>query len=210
MPGFYVLFAQGDEQIVHFINKGNGKFLQKQVLRFPSVYGSSYFEMKDMNGDGRDDIIYTCGDNADYSTELKPYHGVYVFLNKGNDEFQQQFFFHINGCFKAIARDFDQDGDMDIAAISFFADYEHRPEEGFVYLQNKGNLTFAPYSVPAAASGRWLTMEVADMDKDGKPDILLGNFSAPTFTKPAIDWRQQPAFLLLKNTMLAAKEIQNR
>ncbi len=52
--------------------------------------------------------------------------------------FNQKYFFPINGCYKAMARDFDGDGDLDIATISFFADYEHQPEEGFVYLENKG------------------------------------------------------------------------
>ena len=29
--------------------------------------GSSYFELDDFNGDGFKDILYTCGDNADYT-----------------------------------------------------------------------------------------------------------------------------------------------
>ncbi len=201
LPDFYVLFAQGDEQIVRFENKGNGNFEMKQLLRFPPMYGSTYFEMSDINKDGFDDIVYTCGDNADYSVELKPYHGVYIFTNDGHDNFKQQYFFHINGCFKAMARDFDGDGDADIAAISFFADYKHRPEEGFVYLENKGNLKFMPYTLPAAENGRWLCMDVADIDNDGKPDIVLGNFSYPSFISSSVDWGKQPPFLLLKNNI---------
>ncbi len=202
LPDFYVLFAQGDEQIVRFENKGNGRFEAKQLLRFPPMYGSSYFEMNDINKDGFDDIIYTCGDNADYSVELKPYHGVYIFTNDGHDNFKQQYFFHINGCFKAMARDFDGDGDADIAAISFFADYKNRPEEGFVYLQNEGDYKFKPYTLPAAKNGRWLCMDVADIDNDGKPDIILGNFSFPSFIPSSVDWQNQPAFLLLKNNIV--------
>ena len=204
LPDFYVLFAQGDEQIVRFENKGNGNFEAKQLLRFPPMYGSSYFEMNDINKDGFDDIIYTCGDNADYSVELKPYHGVYIFTNDGHDNFKQQYFFHINGCFKAVARDFDGDGNADIAAISFFADYKNRPEEGFVYLQNEGNYKFKPYTIPAAKNGRWLSMDVGDIDSDGKPDIVLGNFSYPSFIPSSVDWKQQPAFLLLKNKTIAS------
>ena len=201
LPDFYVLFAQGDEQIIRFENKGNGSFEARQLLRFPPMYGSSYFEMDDINKDGIDDIVYTCGDNADYSIELKPYHGVYIFINDGKDNFKQQYFFHINGCFKAMARDFDGDGNLDIAAISFFADYRNRPEEGFVYLQNKGNYWFTPYSVAAAKEGRWISMDVKDIDGDGKPDIILGNFSFKSFIPSSVDWKKQPAFLLLKNNM---------
>lgn len=201
LPDFYVLFTQGDEQIRRFTNKGNGRFEETQLLRFPPMYGSSYFEMDDINKDGFDDIIYTCGDNADYSIELKPYHGIYIYLNDGHDHFTKQSFFHINGCFKAMARDFDGDGDLDIAAISFFADYKNRPEEGFVYLKNNGNYRFSPYSVPAAKDGRWISMDVGDVDKDGKPDILLGNFSFSSFVQSSVDWKHKPAFLLLKNNI---------
>ncbi|MGI8635390.1 MAG: FG-GAP repeat domain-containing protein, partial [Segetibacter sp.] len=125
LQDIWALFAQGDEGPFLFINNGNGTFSQKQVLRFPPVYGSSYFEFADINKDGFADIVYTCGDNADYSTVLKPYHGVYIFINDGKNNFGQKYFFHINGCYKAIAKDYDNDGDVDIATISFFSDYKN-------------------------------------------------------------------------------------
>jgi hypothetical protein len=201
LPDIWVLFAQGDEGIFLFTNKGGGRFEQQEVLRFPPMYGSSYFELADFNRDGFPDIVYTCGDNADYSRVLKPYHGVYIFINDGKNHFKQQYFFPINGCYKAVARDFDGDGDLDIAAISFFADYARQPEEGFVYLENKGNLEFQPYTVPETQQGRWLTMDVADLDGDGRPDIILGNFSiAPAMIKSKYNWKQGPPFIVLKNT----------
>ncbi len=200
LPDIWVLFGQGDEGIVLFINKGNGQFEQVQVLRFPSVYGSTYFELTDFNKDGYLDIIYTCGDNSDYSMVLKPYHGVYIFLNDGKNHFTEKYFFPVNGCYKAISRDYDRDGDLDIAAISFFADYARQPEEGFVYLENKGNFNFQPYTIPETNKGRWLTMDAGDLDGDGKVDIVLGNFSvAPVMVKPQVDWAKGPVFLLLKN-----------
>ena len=106
----------------------------------------------------------------------------------------------MNGCYKAVARDFDGDGDLDIAAISFFPDLGHQPEEGWVYLENEGGYDFQPYSLPETEKGKWLTMDVADLDGDGKPDIVLGNFSlhAPV-TKAGIDVKKGPPFLVLKN-----------
>ncbi len=200
LPDVWALFAQGDEGIFLFTNKGNGIFDTKQLLRFPPSYGSSYFELDDFNKDGFPDIVYTCGDNADYSPLLKPNHGVYIFLNDGKNNFSQKYFYPLNGCYKAIAKDFDNDGDLDLATISFFADYKNHPEEGFVYLKNNGNFNFTPYSLDEAKYGRWLTMDAGDFDGDGKTDIMLGNFSLmdPIF-KASIDWKKQPPFLLLKN-----------
>jgi VCBS repeat protein len=200
LPDIWALFAQGEEGIFLFTNKGNGNFEQKEVLRFPPVYGSSSFELVDLNNDGFPDIVYTCGDNADYSRVLKPYHGVYIFLNDGKNNFTEKYFYHIDGCYKAIARDFDGDGNVDIAAISFFADYKNQPEEGFVYLENKGDFQFQPHTLPEGELGRWLTMDAGDLDGDGKPDIILGNFSVgPSMMKSKIDWKQNPPFIVLKN-----------
>ena len=197
-----MLFAQGEEGVVLFTNKGHGRFEQEQMLLFPPINGTSYFELADFNKDGFPDIIYTCGDNADFSSVLKPYHGVYIYMNDGNNHFKQQYFFPMHGCFKAMARDFDGDGDLDIAAISFFADYANHPEESFIYLENKGNFDFQPYSIAGTISGRWLTMDAADLDGDGKVDLVLGNFSiAPAFVKGAAYWKQGPPFMLLKNSI---------
>jgi len=199
-PDIWGLFAQGEEGIFLFTNKGNGTFDQEEVLRFPPSYGSSYFELDDFNKDGFPDIVYTCGDNADYSRVLKPYHGVYIFMNDGTNHFKQKYFYPINGCYKAIARDFDGDGDLDIATISFFADYQKQPQESFVYFENKGNFNFQPYSIPEGKLGHWLTMDAGDFDGDGKTDLILGNFSiGPAIMSHKVDWKKSPPFIILKN-----------
>ncbi|PWU04225.1 MAG: hypothetical protein C5B52_01890 [Bacteroidetes bacterium] len=200
LPDVWVLFARAPEGIFLFTNKGNGKFDQQQLLQFPPIYGSSYFELDDFNNDGHPDILYTCGDNGDISRVLKPYHGIYIFMNDGSNHFEQKYFFPMNGCYKAMARDFDGDGDLDIAAISFFADYAHEPEEGFVYLENNSDFDFQPYSFEEGKFGRWLTMDVGDLDGDGKPDIVLGNFSkAPSITAGTYTWVDGPPIIVLKN-----------
>ncbi len=195
LPDIWALFAQGEEGIFLFSNKGDGSFEQQQVLRFPPTYGSSYFELDDFNGDGYPDILYTCGDRGDGIRQLKPYHGVYIFINNGKNVFTQRYFYHVNGCVKAMAKDFDGDGDLDIAAIGFFTDIRN-PGEGFTYLRNMGDQKFEPYTLPVAADfPRVLTMDIADTDGDGKPDIVLGNGFIGNETRDI-----KPLLVVLKNS----------
>ncbi len=166
LPDIFVLMAQGDECVYLLTNKGNGTFESKQVLRFPAVYGSVSFELNDFNKDGYEDILYTCGDNADVSQVVKPYHGIYIFINDKTSHFRQSYFYPMNGCYKAMAADFNNDGYLDITAISFFTDYKKHPQDGFVYLHNNGNNNFIPYSIAETTKGRWLCMDVGDFDGD--------------------------------------------
>ena len=79
--------AQGDEGIFLYKNKGNGTFEEQKLLSFLPLFGSQYFELIDFNNDGHEDILYVCGDNADLSTILKQYHGIYIYLNDGSYQF---------------------------------------------------------------------------------------------------------------------------
>ncbi len=168
------LFGQGNEGVFIFYNQGNGQFKEEQALAFHPSYGSSFFDLFDMEGDGDLDIIYTCGDNADYPPILKPYHGIRIFENKGKYQFEETFFYQLNGAYNAVPEDFDGDGDLDIAAISFFPDFQNRPEESFVYLENQGNFQMKASTFPEVNDGRWIVMESGDIDKDGDTDLILG------------------------------------
>ena len=170
-----VMMAQSNEGIYLFENKGNNAFKLKPLVQFPPVYGVSYFELVDFDKDGHLDILMTNGDNWDISRVKKRFHGVRILMNDGRNNFNETFFFPMYGASKAIARDFDGDGDIDIAAISFYDDLE-KPEQGFIFLKNTGDAFFEATSIQDAANGKWLTMEAADIDQDGDTDIVLGSF----------------------------------
>ncbi|GGM95100.1 hypothetical protein GCM10010967_30600 [Dyadobacter beijingensis] len=202
------LFAHADEGIWLFTNDQKGGFTEKNLLRFPPVYGSSSFQVADFNHDGRPDVLYTAGDNSDYSRILKPYHGVYLFLNKGDFQLEQSWFYPVNGATRAVASDFDGDGDLDIASLAFFADLKHNPAEKFLYFRNdtpQGNAKpqFQPFSPPVASSGRWICMDAGDWDNDGDPDIVLGNYSKGFLNQDAVqpDWNVYLPFVVLQNDM---------
>jgi hypothetical protein len=195
------LMAQAKEELVLFLNQGNGQFAEKILYQFPPVYGVSYFETADFNHDGHPDILLTNGDNWDLSPIRKYYHGIRIFMNDGKNNFKEKIFIPFYGASKAMACDFDGDGDLDIAAISFYDD-PAIPEESFMYLQNNGNLKFTASTIKFAAKGKWLTMDIGDIDKDGDKDIFLGSYiySMADVTKLLLKGVESfPQIIILRN-----------
>ncbi|RYU91250.1 VCBS repeat-containing protein [Mucilaginibacter terrigena] len=200
-PDIMVLFGSGDEGLTLFLNDKKGGFKSKDLLRFPPVYGSTSFQLTDIDHDGNPDLIYTCGYNFRDSRILKPYHGLYIFKNTGDFNFKQSWFYPINGATKAIAADFDNDGDIDIATIAFFADMKSNPAEEFIYFEQEKAMQFKPHAVPVSQYGRWMTMDVSDLNKDGKPDIILGNYASGFLLQPNFSpsWDEHLPFIVLEN-----------
>ena len=202
LPDIIALMGQAREGVFIYYNRGDGSFVESYVVQWPPSYGAAHLSLVDFDGDGDMDLLTSNGDNADYALTLKRYHGVRLYLNGGNNNFTEAYFFPLNGAYKAQAADFDGDGDLDIAAISFFADYEGSPEEAFVYLENTGEMNFAPSTFDGALKGRWLTMDVGDVDRDGDADIVLGSFAmgwSNVSRELEASWRRGPSVLILKN-----------
>jgi hypothetical protein len=62
-------------------------------------------------------------------------------------------------------------------------------------------LNFTPHAIPVEKEGRWISMDVKDYDKDGDPDIVLGNYATGFLIldqyKP--DWKEYQPFIVLEN-----------
>ena len=203
-PDIIALMGQGDEGIDIYYNRGGGRFERERVLEFHPAYGSSYFELVDFNQDGHLDILYTNGDNGDYYPTLKRYHGVRIFINDGTNAFEERYFFPLNGAYRAKAEDFDQDGDLDIAAVSFYPDFRDRPRESFVYLENQGDLSFEARTFEGYDRGRWIVFDTGDLTGNGAPDIVLGSFTGfqaigDTTGLNERWWTQGPSIAILEN-----------
>lgn len=201
-PDIVALFAHSDEGVWLFTNDRKGGFTSTNLLRFPPVYGSSSLQLIDVNEDGALDLLYTAGDNADYSSVLKPYHGVYLFVNQGDYRYEQAYFYHFNGATQAAAADFDEDGDLDIAAIGFFADLKDDTARNFVYLEQTAPMTFTPHMPPIHELGQWISMDIGDYDGDTDQDLVLGNFARryAEQRKEGTDSTRGAPFIVLENT----------
>jgi hypothetical protein len=208
-PDIVAMYAQAREGIYLYLNKGDGLFAAGlPIAEKHPAWGYSHLELVDYNGDGWMDLLACNGDNGDHTGHLppfKPYHGIRLYANDGKNGFTETWFQPLNGAYKTITRDFDLDGDLDIAAISFYVDYRRYPREGFVYLENKGNWQFEVSSFDESLRGRWLAMDAGDLDGDGDLDIVLGSFvDGPTAVPGALHekWRElTPPVFILKNTV---------
>ncbi|WP_377178205.1 FG-GAP repeat domain-containing protein [Namhaeicola litoreus] len=201
------LTSQGDETITVLYQQEDHSFIPEKVLRFSPIYGSSWFELIDYDKDGDLDIVTVNGDNADKTFVHKPYHGLRIHLNDGNNHFEEKYFYPLNGATRFTVDDFDQDGDFDFGIISTFPDYEKYPEYSFVYLENtdSNTFTFSPAIIQESIDSRWFLLDKGDIDKDGDLDIILSSFTY-TFTpvpKNMTDhWREKNTDLLILENKL--------
>ena len=207
LPDILAMIAQGEESIFACINQGKGKFQIQKIIQVPPTHGSVTFEYLDLNDDGIKDILHVTGDNADYEAIPKPYHGLRLYLGKGALKFADPIFLPQNGAYKAIPADFDQDGDLDIASISFFPDYSGQAKESILIFENVSQgdqLAFEPFTIDGYKSGRWIVMDSGDFNQDGYPDLVLGSFVVqnPYGNQSGIkkEWMENsPMFVILLN-----------
>jgi len=174
-PDIIALFGQANERIEAYINQGNRGFKTVNLLSFAPFFGSSSFQLADIDGDGDNDLIYTAGDNADYNPIVKPWHGIYFFENEGNMKFSRKQFFYLPGAYAAYWDDFDLDGVRDLLGVSFFPDWTVAlPADCLLWKGGKSGFN-KPEQISLSHLGRWIVSDVADIDGDGDSDVILGS-----------------------------------
>jgi len=203
-----VLVSDAREGLHLLVNQGGNRFADQLIFQTHSGYGHTYFELQDFNDDGLMDVLVVNGDNVDsdpYNTR-KNYHGLRIYLNRGEYEFEEAYFYPMYGAFIAKSADFDDDGDLDIAAISFYPDFSSERREAFAYLENQGGLEFTASTDEEVMRGRWMTMDIGDLDGDDDVDVVLGGGYLRVGMGPYPEFadeldRTGPAVLILKNTL---------
>ncbi|MBT8204649.1 MAG: VCBS repeat-containing protein [Eudoraea sp.] len=198
--------TQGDESITILYQQSDLVFKPEQVIRFSPVYGSSWFELVDYDGDEDLDIITVNGDNADKSFIPKPYHGLRIHINNGQNQFEEKYFFPLNGATRLISGDYDQDGDLDFFLVATFPDYDREPLPSLVFLENKDSKTFdfIPKIKLGMPEGRWFLLTSGDVDSDGDEDVIVSSFTyafTPVPEELKNHWDQTGTDLLILENM---------
>ncbi|MGE3802347.1 MAG: FG-GAP repeat domain-containing protein, partial [Candidatus Kapaibacterium sp.] len=170
---FIGLIAQEHEEIIGFVNKGEGKFDQHLIYKaFTPAFGFSGIELVDLDEDGDLDILATNGDAIDIpGVMVLPYHGIQWLENKGDLEYEPHPLLSYYGAYRAIPGDMDGDGDLDILAVSLFNQWANPSRMSAIWLENDGALNFAPHGIGVEVSSL-ISVDIGDMDMDGDLDFV--------------------------------------
>ena len=102
LPDFVALLSQEHEQVLAFLNMGNGEFRRELLFDAgnPS-YGSSGIRLADLDQDGDVDVLLCNGDTLDL-TIYKPYHSVQWLENEGGFPFRHHHLAQLPGAFQTV------------------------------------------------------------------------------------------------------------
>ncbi len=137
-------------------------------------YGSSWITLVDLDRDGDPDILHSNGDAFDYApADSRPWHGVQWLENRGGLEFEAHRIADLSGASSPRAADLDGDGDLDVAVVSAYNQWDDETAQSLVWLENNGRMQFAMRRI-ARAPTHLITLAAGDLDGDGAADLVTG------------------------------------
>ena len=181
-----VALSLDSEEVSLYRNDGSGNF-EREVLFSASVmyYGLSGIELADLDMDGDTDILYTNGDTLDRprpprgSVLPNNFYGLAWLENDGKGVFTNRELTRYWGAHAVKAVDLDGDSDLDLvlSGVQFPRMYPRDEVQNLIWLENDGNQGFTRRIPSVDLPPLLITLDVADVDGDGTPEIFGGSFN---------------------------------
>ncbi len=203
-----IIIAIGSNRprLVALVNQGHRRFEERTIIARPVGWGYNRCLLVDWDGDGKKDIVETCGNNIELrGRPLKPWHGVRVLHNDGDWKFHEILFEPIPGAIDVAAGDFDGDGRVDLAVTAYCPDWRDTYPTTLLLLMHKADGTVERFGIDDRYWNRWLRVTTGDAEGDGRTDLLLGAAETPVaipleqMARYRALLQNKPSVLLLRN-----------
>jgi hypothetical protein len=159
-------------QLLVYLGNGDATFSQSAAIAENSLYIFSEPVVGDFNGDGKLDVAVAFGNSTGTN-------GIMVFLGNGDGTLQSGVLSTISDIADlGLAGDFDGDGKLDLIGTILTSPTNGQFELSLFH--GNGDGTFTPSSTSYPLTGYLAQTLAADLNADGKLDLILLQFQSPS------------------------------